>query len=724
MRPQQRTVALLALFALAGCTSRVAGDVRDGDDPVGDSDNQAGGDSNTSNGGDNNNNGDNGGSDTDSPGTIGTTVGVTCGALASSDTVAVDSALPALPALVGLQACINGDALNVTFEPLDDAVDYRIYPLPSDDDITVDGSGNVVIENAVYRCAGTREALRMIEDTSANDNAAGGATVVNGNVEGFSRSEANAQLGYVYTTPGDGRVPVYVIGKGDADGDGGFNCGRPVFYSTRPKIYTTSSAERDMLIATEHGRDDGIAFYVPASAGAGTKPVYEGDVGDDTLRWVDGPEKTARGSGTTIFNVLTSAGTGTAPLMRVHVVPYCTPQHDELVAGMARYKKARFEGDQPLTALRWSGLTEASTMVIEALSSGCPYQGHFSPIHAGAFDNTGPGAPIPQPAYLTVADMRAASATSEVFINGQYDTSTLPKAIARTFVHVTPKAAPTTWQFFDTFQTTMHPFSPASSSAGSERFVSDTYDLTSYSNSRFIYGTALGEMWIGYSDQWADTNGKVRMTAKTLGSVQANSYLHVTAEVDVISTPRRYPQILISDTASPIQDNLPSGTTVIVQAKDMTPTQLQVQICDHRTWDVNDQCPMLPTFSSSFASPAMIPGEVAGTDNTVKLDIYLSTGRIYLLVNDMPYSCTSLPANAEDGVDYSPPSGNVSVTFGDALYHSGESFTVAGGPISGPMYQFHKSKMLVLTRRHFDNIGFVSNQPAPAWDTSRFPCVQ
>ena len=717
--PKRITTVLAVAALLSGaCLSRVGGGPDQNSNQDGDTD-RPGSDTTTdeaSNGGDD-----------DSPpgdGTHATGAGVTCGALAPSDTVVVDSALPALPTLTGVQACVNGDALNVTFPPLDDAVDYRIYPLPADDAINVDGDGNVVIRNAVYRCAGTREALRMIEDPSANDNTAGGVTIVNGNVEGVNRTPADAQLGHVYTAPGDGRVPVYVIGKGDPGGDGGFNCGRPVFDSTRPKVYTTSASTRDTLIAHQHGRDDGIAFYVPASAGAGTKPVYEGNVGDDTLRWVDGAEKNARGNGTTIFNVLTSAGTDTAPLMRVHVAPYCTPQHDELVAGMARYKKARFEGDQPLTALRWSGLAADTVMVIEALSGGCPYQGHFSPVHAEAFDNVGPGPAIPQPAYLTVEDMRAASATSEVFINGQYDTSAMPRAIARTFVHVAPVAAPATLQFYDTFAAPMHPFSSAPSSAGSERFVSDTYDLTSYSNSRFIYGTALGELWLAYSDQWSDTNGKVRLTAKTPTSVVADSYLRVTTEVDVISTPRRYPQIIISDTEAPVQDNLPSGTTVIVQAKDMTPTRLQVQVCDHRTWDVNNQCPMLPTFADTFTSPAANPGELAGTDNTIKIDVYLSTSRIYLLVNDAPYSCTSFSATAEDGETYTPPSGQVSVTFGDALYHSGESFTVAGGPISGAMYQFHQAKMLKLTRRHFDNIGFVANQPAPAWDETRFPCVQ
>src|SRR5262249_40746384 len=160
----------------------------------------------------------------------------------------------------------------------------------------VGADGSVVVKNATYRCAGHREALYMLNDIvnpapGWNDNSAGGATIQNGNIEGFMRAEADAQLGYVYTTPAPDRLPVYVVASGDAKAEGGLGCGRPVFYSTRPKTYTTDAAVRDMLVAA-HGRDDGIAFYVPKSSGASTRHVYEAMVGNngDVLRWIDGPE--------------------------------------------------------------------------------------------------------------------------------------------------------------------------------------------------------------------------------------------------------------------------------------------------------------------------------------------------------------------------------------------------------------------------------------------------
>jgi hypothetical protein len=198
----------------------------------------------------------------------------------------------------------------------------------------------------------------------------------------------------------------------------------------------------------------------------------------------------------------------------------------------------------------------------------------------------------------------------------------------------------------------------------------------------------------------------------------------VQTEIDVVSTDRRYPQIIISDREAPVQDNLVEGTTLIVQPKDMTPTHLQVQVCDHRTWDVNDQCPRLPTFAADAAPASSLPGEKSGTDNAITIDVWLSSTRLYLFLDGEPYSCTDLPATSfEDGAVYAPPSGSVSVTWGDVLYHSGVDFASGGGPVQGNAYLFHRTHMQKTTRRHFDNLGFRSGEPEPQWDEERFPCV-
>jgi hypothetical protein len=644
----------------------------------------------------------------------------------STGNTSITTKLASMPGLENVRACANGDAVNVSFDPLDDAKDYRIYPLPSDADIQESGGG-VTIKNAIYRCAGHREALYLLVDQpTVNDNSAGGTTILNGDAVGFTRAEADATLGYVYTEKGADRVPVYVLATGDPGLEGGYTCGRPIFNATRPKVYTTDPKQRAMLLA-DHARDDGIAFYVPAKGGAGTHPVYEGTFGDGAvLRWVDGPEGTARGQGTKLFDVLAAAGKGTAPLERVLVAPYCNKWHDELVAGKARFEQVKSEGDQPLPALRWSGITKDTVLVVEALDGGCPYQGNLSTEHKDAFTEQFGTDTLDYEAYLTLADMRKASPTGEVFVNGQYDGVPAPKAIARTFLKVAPNP-PDKLEHYATFPESEDFRSTFGASTGNEyglHFESPDYNFDSYSNSNVFFGTMLGELWFTYNDIAADVAGMVRLTPKKLTKLSADSFLHVTTEVDMISTARRYPQILISDQVAPVQDNMTMGTTLVVQFKDYTPTFIQVQICDHRAWAVNDQCPMLPTFATDVGMVTALPGERSGTDNAEKLDVYVSSARIYLFLDDKPYACTDFPAKADTGDVLSPPTGPVSVTWGDVLYHSGVDFSTGGGDIMGPSYLFHRTHMHKTTRRHFDNLGFASGSPSPAWDESLIPCVK
>src|SRR6185295_592796 len=90
----------------------------------------------------------------------------------------------------------------------------------------------------------------------------------------------------------------------------------------------------------------------------------------------------------------------------------------------------------------WSGLTEESTLVIEALDSGCPFQGLLA---ATSID-----APPHQP-FLGLDDVRESTGTGEVFVNGQFDVEELPDAIARTFVRIRP-SSPGDWDFHEDFE--------------------------------------------------------------------------------------------------------------------------------------------------------------------------------------------------------------------------------------------------------------------------------
>lgn len=642
--------------------------------------------------------------------------------------------LPALPLVTNVVALQDDDSASITFDPVDGALDYRVYPLPADGDITVASGGAVVIKNATYRCAGDREAPPTYVDAEPM---LGGdaihALVDQQNVGGYKRVLADATIGYVYTQPGPGLVPVYALGEADPNADSTCFFGR--WAASRVKKYTTSESERSQLL-TAFARDDGVAFYVPGTADGTTTNVYTEDTGvgsqfQTRFYLPDGPETAAHPNKVVAFPVLTSQAPGTQPLMRVFYANECGWSHDELAIGKERFNRVYHQGDKlPSFSLLWTGIAAPTTLVVEALDAGCPFQGHLSPQ---AF----PSVTVPfgdmnfvhQP-WVTIDDARAASKTGEVFINGQHEAGNQPKAIARAFISVKPQPHQK-MDFFADFAPTgiAETFTSVACDSCFQtwRQQSATFDQMfinaetgpDQKNGLFAFGQVLGEMWISYSDVAADTNGKYRLTANQKATMDADTFLHVTMEVDAYATARRYPQILISDVDAPVQLGLETGHTIIVQPRAVInesidfPVNYELQLCKLRTWDVNNQCPVYDLYhvlDSAGKVAHLAPndefGEHASVDHRVLFDVYTSTDRTYLFLDGQPYACAVLPAGAA-------PSGPVTVTWGDALYHSAVDHTFA----------FHTEHMLIEQRRHFDNLGFSSGVPAPTWDESRFPCA-
>jgi hypothetical protein len=229
----------------------------------------------------------------------------------------------------------------------------------------------------------------------------------------------------------------------------------------------------------------------------------------------------------------------------------------------------------------------------------------------------------------------------------------------------------------------------------------------------------MGELWVTYADVAADTNGKFRLTPKQKAKMDSSTFLHVTMEVDAVSTARRYPQILISDQDAPVQYTLDKGHTIVVQPRGEGsqwidwPLDYELQVCNLHAWDVNNQCPVYDLHRIKDASGTVVHlaphdemGEHASLDHRIVFDVFASTQRTYLFLDGQPYACANMPSG---GV----PSGPVTVTWGDVLYHSAIDHT----------YTFHTAHLQVETQRHFDNLGFSSGVPAPSWDESRLPCA-
>jgi hypothetical protein len=631
----------------------------------------------------------------------------------------VDTALPPLPRLPRVTAKAAGDSVHISVEPVEGARDYRVYVLPADSDVSSTSDGNVTVRNAIYRCGGDRQSPDLVQDNQNLNPSEAVKTIVEGEVDGYRRTLADATLGHVYVNPGEGRVAVYALGESSEMGDN--SCFWQRWGESRSKEYTTSETRRTELLA-DRWRDDGVVFYVPAPGAAGTKPLYAGRGSNPRLYWVDGAEGSQR-QGTAAMNLLSEAVPGeTVPLMRVHYWNGCGNSHDELTPSVPRFERARYQGDElPMFDLHWSGLTGETTLVVEALAEGCPFIDVLAPISRSASTDDG----VNYPAYLTIDEARAASSTGEVFVNGQHAATNRPRPIARSFVKVSPAPKPE-MDWFAGFgpDETIPDFmklgfgepcnNPENPNCTQERRqVSDYADITFYGATFNRNGIApvLGELWVTYADWMADVGGKFRMTPSTRATMSSSSYLHVTMEVDAYTTARRYPQMLISDGELPVQGHLSDANTIIVQTFSDSgtpnwPFAYQIQVCDHRPWEVNNQCPSADLYrTSSGIAPGAEVGERTGVDRSTKFDVYLSTQRAYLFLDGEPYGCQDLPTS---GV----PSGSVSVTFGDALYHSG----------ADELFTFHEENQKVFAKRHFDNLGFKSDADVPGWDETRFPC--
>jgi len=631
------------------------------------------------------------------------------------------TALKPVPALVNVKAAATGDSVSLSFDPIDGAVDYRVYELPDNANISTSADGVLTVKNAVYRCAGNRQAPAVTMDAAPQVPSGGARTLVDGqDVNGYKRSLAEATLGYVWAVPGDGRVPVYALGDSDAKAD--VSCYFMRWNESRVKQYVTSTDDRDQLLKKGF-RDDGIAFYVPAAADATTVQIYTSTTTDARMYFPDGPEVAKRMGAQPAFIALAKAADGTLPLMRVYYANMCGTAHDELVAGQSRFNRARAQGDKvPVYGLHWSGLTKQTTLVVEALDAGCPFPGLLSSQSVAAY--TSPDLKIPYASWSTPMDVQAASATGELFINGQAAANSKPRPMARSFVKISPAAAPDLdWSYGFKADDTLGPFADEACGAldgncyGQYRQNSPTADAGFFAveEKRHAVGDLFGQLWVTFSDIEGDTNGKFRVTPSTKADMAADSFLYARMEVDTFSTGRRYPQILISDRDAPVQTHLPEGNTLVLQTFGDWPNVFELQVCDHKTWDVNDQCPRFDFYNQYAAgdttkvkslAPVVEVGEHSGLDRATLLEIYTSTTRAYLFIDGQPHGCAILP---KTGV----PSGAATVTFGDVLYHSSADV----------VFDFSGSKLHNDTIRSFDNLGFKSHVVAPPWDETRFPCT-
>jgi hypothetical protein len=214
--------------------------------------------------------------------------------------------------------------------------------------------------------------------------------------------------------------------------------------------------------------------------------------------------------------------------------------------------------------------------------------------------------------------------------------------------------------------------------------------------------------------------------------------------VDIASTGRRYPQIFITNAPGDLAQYTngahtntitfrlgpwpfemePPGPhqTILVQVFGPRP-ELQIEFCDERGWGVSQQCPRANLYGFHAGVemmdwtapwlPVPVMGEYAGMDRPVKFDVYASTERVYVYVEDRPAGCAVLPAGRM-------PSGDVAVVFGSAGYHIDIDESVER---ENAQHQYWHRYSPGHVERRFDDLGVDSEVPLPApWDESALPC--
>lgn len=640
-----------------------------------------------------------------------------------------------LPRIDDVHIDVRGDTAVIDFAGVLGAVDYRIYPMPAAEDVTIGPDGSQTIANAIYRCAGDRPTQdRALHPGGIFDRA------LNADQSGYARSEAEATLGYVYLRAGPGRVPVYRLA--DPDGPGGYLNAEflPALYAeANAAEYVTDPARRAELLAAGW-RDDGIAFFVPED---GDRVVYRASYPTDPIQgervvffFTEGPELEARRTNASElgerFSIASTPGPDRVALHRVTY--YTGSTFDVLPAGDVAHERALHQTG-PVTSLTWTGLTEPTVLVLEALDAGCPFPSAF----IGGFDApiaTDPVGPVIGAPTVTLDEAR--SSTGEVFVNGQHDPTSRPRPIARSFVAVAPEPPPA-MDFYSSFtdptelaglEESTHPFARL---YRNRRWAIDT----AYCGDDLTFGPVLGELFVGFS------NCNVSVVPRVIQPrIEADRFLHVRMSVDVVSTRRRWPQILITNAPMVEVADVPevSNVPVINRLGPVTASELpglysslivqphashhelQVQFCDQRGWGVSTFCPRAnlygehagevdPLWGEPWA-PVPVLGDLAAFDRPVQIDVYASTERVFVFLDERPAGCAVLPAGRM-------PSGDVTVAFVASLWEAHSDTEVTDTP-GGRAYE--RTRSVHHSDRRLDDLGIDVGVPIPAWDERTLPC--
>ena len=435
------------------------------------------------------------------------------------------------------------------------------------------------------------------------------------------------------------------------------------------------------------------------------------------------------------FRILADAAPDAVPLHRV--LYNGGNSFDVLAAGEPRYQRALHQGNQPVWSVTWPGLTAKTTLVVEALDQGCPFPGgYISSSHAAADSFNYPS--------LTLDEARIS--TGEVFINGQHDPANRPRPIARGYVDVEPAAHPK-MDWFEGFDPRRH----VGAVQGHDRQQRRTHSQEQQMGARFLglhrqpHGgpaaraarRGLRRRRLELQHEHGAAGGQNRPQSRRLfarahdvrGPLHRPSLSAIDDHHDPCPQSRRRaaarqrpPSCAARSHCLSTRGCRPGEQVSIVVQPFAGYHELQIQLCDQRGWGVSAQCPQANIYGDHAGNyneqwsapwlPVPVMGEVAGFDRPVQFDVYASTERVYVFMDDRPAGCAVLPAGRF-------PAGAVNVAFRGVLYHSGIDESVVPDD-SG--HQYLQRYSLSHFDRHMDDFGIDLSVPAPAWNEEILPC--
>ena len=511
---------------------------------------------------------------------------------------------------------LHADGARIDFSPFAGAQDYRAYQ--------VDSNGNPTQNPPIYFCAG-----KLTAQDAANNQAQylPEIPIISAQVgDGCTRTLNDLTMGYVNTAPGTGLVPVYGVGS-PIDGEGGDDV---IFMFGRKMVYTTDQGAYQNYLSLGW-QDRGIVYYIPDPMLVPTEPVntidsvYTGWQHSEFYVLQGSAEyNIVKSSAVPALKIFANPAPGRVPLNRLNG----NTLNDTLWPGGldSSFANAFNEGSRGLMqSISVSGIIQPTRFAVEALDSGCPFQGANTAMSTPLdlpqvcpfpgnpqVPNNPAGQPqgvedigsigcIPHYAWYTTAQLASINPNG-VYLNGQFNPNNVPHAIGRSFVTITPTARQPiieppanppvlegdgTWDYFINFGTLSSPlvFTSLPSCGipnttncwGAEAFGSSIG--TAYFNATIgglrSVGVNNGQLNLRLADVGSDVNGIVQLPLNTQAQFSGDptKFLHLTYDTQVISENRRYGQTQICDsTGAPLyhlnSNNKYYGNCLVLQSQE------------------------------------------------------------------------------------------------------------------------------------------------------------